>query len=335
MRLPALPVMATAAAIVALAPGLSAQSDAPCLSCHAMATLGYRDSTARPRQFVVDSIRLHASAHAKIRCVDCHANAVDASHVTGRAATPPQVTCQSDCHATDSAGRPFTHAREAEQLRRSAHARARDADHPDCLSCHGAGDAHAVSTVSRAAPAQRMADCVRCHDDRAMMTRQNVSVDAVASYRRSFHSKAVRFGDSTTAGCPDCHNAHDVQPVKSASAAVSLANITKTCGKSACHEGAGKNFAVSGANHLDIRVAREPVLFLEQSFFLLLTAGTMAMLVVGILLDIQKKFGWLRLAGVGAAGLRRRWATLRPRVSHAAQRSWRLTSSVARRLLYD
>jgi hypothetical protein len=42
-----------------------------------------------------------------------------------------------------------------------------------------------------------------------------------------------------------------------------------------------------------------------EEFFLVLTAGTLVMLVIGIALDVQKKFGWLALATRGARALAR------------------------------
>jgi hypothetical protein len=67
------------------------------------------------------------------------------------------------------------------------------------------------------------------------------------------------------------------------------------------------NFAMSGANHLRSRIGKDLVLGLEEKLFVVLTIGTMAMLLVGILLDIQRKYGWLRLLGRGfrAVGSRR------------------------------
>ena len=72
-----------------------------------------------------------------------------------------------------------------------------------------------------------------------------------------------------------------------------MKKIADTCGKSGCHDGAKINFAMSGANHLKLRVDKEPILYWEEKMFQILTGGTMAMLVVGIILDVQKRFGWL------------------------------------------
>ena len=65
-------------------------------------------------------------------------------------------------------------------------------------------------------------------------------------------------------------------------------------------------------------------MWFEETFFLVLTGGTMAMLLVGIALDIQRRFGWRALL--------RRW--------YAATSRWlatgtRATVRAARALLID
>jgi len=56
---------------------------------------------------------------------------------------------------------------------------------------------------------------------------------------------------------------------------------------------------------LDLRVKREPVLWAEEWLFRLLTVGTMAMLMIGIVLDVQKKFGWFAVVDRATQGVRR------------------------------
>ena len=84
----------------------------------------------------------------------------------------------------------------------------------------------------------------------------DLTTDAVDSYRRSFHYKAIRFGETNTAVCQDCHTVHDVLPKDSAHSSIADANLPKTCGQSDCHPGAQMNFSMSGANHLDLRIDR-------------------------------------------------------------------------------
>jgi len=162
-----------------------------------------------------------------------------------------------------------------------------------------------------------MTQCVACHDNRAMMTRNKVNPDAVSSYRRSFHYKAITFGATGAAVCQDCHTAHRVLPRDSATSSIAAGSVARTCGQDGCHRGARLNFAMSGANHLALRMEREPLLRFLESFFKVLTLGTMVMLVAGIALDVQRKFRWLALARRTVAWLARRISGLRGPLAHA------------------
>ncbi len=318
-----------------------AAASARCLACHTMPNLGYRDSAnAAPREFTIAAGVFHGSAHGALGCAQCHPQAVEFPHPAARAAAQP--SCDGDCHVVDSLGRPYTHAREAADLRASIHGAGHDPDDPTCLTCHGAGNPHAIARMTGAPPAVRMAACTGCHADREMMARHGVPADAVVSYERSFHYKAIRFGATGTAVCTDCHTAHHVLPAGDQRSSVAAGNLTRTCGQANCHEGAQRNFAVSGANHLDLRVDKSPLLFFEEKFFLLLTAGTMLMLLVGIVLDVQKKFDWLvlarRLGRFAGRFAGRRMARalgvlrgLGPRIAVAG----RATALVMQRVLYD
>ncbi|HEX9106746.1 MAG TPA: hypothetical protein VF832_05955 [Longimicrobiales bacterium] len=311
-----------------------------CLKCHALPNLGYREAVgARARVFTVAPRGFQASAHGKLECVQCHADMTAYPHVAST--QRKRVTCDADCHAVDAAGRPYTHRSVAAQFAESVHGRAvrgaqglataPDPDAPTCLTCHGSGDAHMIAPKTSVTRETKVALCVRCHDNRTLMAKHRVPVDAVASYRRSFHYKSLLFGGTGTAICIDCHTAHHVLPASDPRSSVATASLTKTCGQARCHEGARRNFAVSGANHLDLRVDREPVLWFEEKFFLVLTGGTMLMLLVGIILDVQRKFGWGALAARAGRALGGNARRLRPTVARSGRRGLRL----ARRILID
>lgn len=163
--------------------------------------------------------------------------------------------------------------------------------------------------------------CADCHADRARMTAAGVDPDAVGSYMRSFHYKAIRFGASGAAVCEDCHSSHRILPAADPRSTIAAAALPSTCGQSGCHPGARRNFAVSGANHLNLRAKHAPVLALEERFFWLLTSGTLAMLVIGIVLDIQTKFGWLVLLGAALGGISRLAARLTAVAARPARRA--------------
>jgi predicted CXXCH cytochrome family protein len=264
-----------------------------------MSNFAFRDSAAGAiHDFTVDRTLFSASIHADIDCQQCHTDIKHYPHeFTG---SRPKVGCGNDCHASDSTGAVYTHQTVVRQFETSAHKSAptgKNTDTPQCTTCHGGKNPHAVRKARKSMTVEEKLElCASCHDDEVMMTRNKITPQAVSSYRRSFHFKAITFGEKNTAVCQDCHTVHHVLPADSVLSSISPANIASTCGQEQCHPGAKMNFAMSGANHLALRTGQEPVLALMESFFLVLTLGTMAMLVAGIILDVQKKFGWLTLA---------------------------------------
>jgi Class III cytochrome C family len=293
---------------LAAADPASANGEEPrCLACHGLANLAARDDASGVvRDFSVPAAAFASSVHGRLTCGQCHEDVRGFPHRFAGARS--KVTCDKDCHARDGEGRPYSHRAEALDFSISVH-RPRDdgrqPDRPTCLTCHGGGNAHAIVRAATVTPRERLARCASCHDDGPMMARNDVEPDAVRSYARSFHYKAVTFGAARAAVCPDCHTAHRVLPPSDPRASIHAAALPATCGQTSCHTGARTNFAISGANHLDLRIRRESVLFVEEKLFELLTAGTMAMLVVGIVLDVQKKIGFAVIASAAMLRLRR------------------------------
>lgn len=267
-----------------------------CMKCHGMSNLAFRDSIDfHVRNFSVTPAVYTTSVHGKVECRDCHDEIVAYPHVF----TGPRVKvgCGDDCHAKDKTGGTYTHKKIAQEFRGSVHGNSRAKgmfDGPTCLTCHGNNDAHGVQRAMHAITAKAKIDlCITCHDNEALMTKNHVNTEAVTSYQRSFHYKAIKFGKTNTAVCQDCHTVHHVLPGKDTASSIAPGNVAQTCGQQNCHPGAKMNFAMSGANHLSMRIEKEPFLWFEENFFLALTAGTLVMLLSGIFLDIQKKFGWL------------------------------------------
>lgn len=301
-------VTATLLAHVAAAQPPAPGDSGRCLTCHGMTNLAVRESGSPSlHTYSVAPQKYSASVHGRLTCQQCHGEVGAYPHQSrgGRA----KVTCAQDCHAQDRDRRRYSHATTVADFETSAHrsnASGDPRDRPTCLSCHGAGDPHAIASATGQSPRARMALCVDCHDDRARMTRNHVEPDAVSSYKRSFHYKAIIFGAQQAAICQDCHTTHRIVAPSDPRSSVTPVALPATCGQTSCHPGARTHFAVSGANHLDLRVKREPVLWAEEWLFWVLTVGTMAMLVVGIALDVQKSFGWIALKKRIGRWLRRR-----------------------------
>ena len=271
-----------------------------CLKCHGMSNFAFRDSAAGAlHNYTVNEELFRGSIHGKLHCQQCHAEIKKYPHqFEGQR---KKVSCGNECHVADSAGNIYTHQREVNDFSSSVHRKGltgENPDDPECTSCHGGGNPHAVAQAKKTMSLkEKMGLCITCHDDEALSVRNKLDPQAVSSYRKSFHYKAIKFGETGVAVCQDCHTVHRVLPKDSASSSISVGNIANTCGQEHCHSGAAMNFAMSGANHLDLRIEREPILWYLEKFFIILTAGTMAMLLIGIILDVQRKFGWVIVIG--------------------------------------
>jgi cytochrome b subunit of formate dehydrogenase len=111
---------------------------------------------------------------------------------------------------------------------------------------------------------------------------------------------------------------HRVIAARDTASSVNAAHLPATCGQEDCHPGARLPFAMSGANHLALRVRREPGL---AAFEGLLIGGGVALLVLlgGVAaLDAQRRFiGRPRPAPAGRGGLVPRLGTTM-RLQHGA-----------------
>jgi len=221
--------------------------------------------------------KLRKSPHASFDCQSCHSAITELPHTDEMVKEKP--TCAT-CHDEQvEAFNASTHSRE-DYVR---------GDHPSCVMCHGNGDSHAITAGSKWTRKQKVKVCTQCHNDKERMARYHVDPDAVPSYHESFHGKALlRFGNLNTAICTDCHGHHDVLAPTNPKSPTHANNAAKTCAQSGCHPGAEVNFAMSGANHLRLKVKDEPLLSGIVVFFQILIFGTIAFMMANVLLDLRK-----------------------------------------------
>lgn len=265
-----------------------------CNKCHSMNNFSYLNEDLKSiKNLTVNADEFKNSVHGNLNCVDCHKDTNRYPHKEKL----DKVGCNQDCHSNDKEGNPYTHSKQVTEFEDSIHTKGKHGqskDSPTCISCHGYTSVHNIKKATKTiSQGEKISQCIVCHDNKEMMKQNKVEEDAVSSYKQSFHYKAVKFGGVSSATCQDCHGVHSILPKDHKESSISNDKIADTCGKSGCHDGAKINFAMSGVNHLKLRVDKEPILYWEEKLFQILTGGTMAMLAVGIVLDIQKKFGWL------------------------------------------
>lgn len=112
----------------------------------------------------------------------------------------------------------------------------------DCSNCHGGNPRaedieEAKDSTFKGAPSRREIPrfCASCHSNIDYMREFNPSprVDQYALYLTSYHGQLWQKGDSKSAVCTDCHQAHGVLPARQPKSSTFAWNIPDTCGR--CH----------------------------------------------------------------------------------------------------
>lgn len=242
----------------------SAHKDLACTACH------LKDERAAPPSKDGKSC---VASFPRTECARCHAKQADdyrGSAHDGERLPVPCAKCHADIHAITSHKDDKLriaetcvgcHSRQQPYFD-SAHYQAlkeggRDA--PTCTDCHGV---HAVAKVDNDAKGREFHTraCLTCHDDRAMMERNEVTPIAGETYFRSFHGKNVHLGyPEGVAGCADCHTSHAVRKASDPASSVHRSNLVATCGQ--CHTGANASFVKYIAHADDGDRGKYPALY--------------------------------------------------------------------------
>jgi cytochrome b subunit of formate dehydrogenase len=207
-----------------------------CDSCHEKEAREYKGSIHQTEE--------HFS------CAECHANIHYLAPWDG---SKIQIISKcTSCHAEKS-------------YVTSGHARAvmnGNNDSAVCSDCHGLHDIKILHTAGR----QYMEEarefyiraCDKCHADKALMKKNNLTTIAVQTYKQSIHGKVQKLG-YPAAGCADCHTSHNILPKDDPHSTINPKNLVRVCSR--CHKGVNNNF-IKFIAHPDFRDHREyPQLF--------------------------------------------------------------------------
>jgi cytochrome b subunit of formate dehydrogenase len=216
------------AALLVVAPGRAAATDADCLACH-----GERDARSDAGVSVfVDAEKRTKSAHAGLSCSDCHSGIEEYPHPSP---PPPRAACAA-CHEDVS-----------EALEQSVHARRNGGEEaPDCRACHGSVHEfppHA-NVLSPVAKTNLPKTCGTCHASSEFLARHQLGLARpIEAYALSVHGRALAGGNAQAASCSDCHGTHDIRKAREASSRINRWNVPATCGQ--CHAQVKEAFEAS------------------------------------------------------------------------------------------
>ena len=214
-------------------------------------------------------------------CQDCHGT---------HGIRPPKDpgSLMNKIHIPETCGR--CHLAEFSDYRESVHWKAVKEGKKDsavCTDCHGEHTIRAHTSPESSTYITRVPEtCSHCHASVAVVGKYGIKIEQVATYGRSYHGVAIKFGGKTVANCASCHGVHDIRPSDDPQSAVYVENIPKTCGK--CHEGANANYA-KGRIHLDPTKREAGLVYWVSLFFKWLTISTMVGLTAHIGLDLFRR----------------------------------------------
>lgn len=182
-----------------------------CVSCHGNEDMTITLADGKEASIAVKAELLTASVHAKLRCVECHAENAEVPHPerTFKDAAAFRASFEDTCNKC--------HAENHKKMMDGVHSKLAakvDRALPTCISCHGSHDVR-----HPAEPRVRIAEtCASCHKD------------LVAQYANSVHGQALAKGNPDVPTCTSCHNPHDMADPRERAW---LLSSPQQCGK--CH----------------------------------------------------------------------------------------------------
>lgn len=248
------------------------------------------------------------SASFRDLCKSCHfenyTKALDGVHFAVLQKGGPAPFC-TDCHGAHDVATPdqprtrvsdtcgACHADVADVFGKSVHGVALakgNTDVPVCVDCHKAhdiGDPKSTSWKLKTVDA-----CAKCHTNKAVMAKYNLSTDVVKTYLNDFHGMSASLASSgrtprvITALCVDCHGTHDISKARNGNRAALSENLQKTCAK--CHPGAPKNFTAAWLSHYEPSPKHAPLVWAVAAFYKVFIPFLIGGLVLQIFLHLWR-----------------------------------------------
>lgn len=144
-------------------------------------------------------------------------------------------------------------------------------DAPSCTDCHGIHSIlPAIEKLSRVYPTNiAKTTCPECHASERIITKYNLPVGRVETFKDTYHGMATQLGDVHVANCASCHGIHNILPSSDPRSQVHPDHLTQTCGQ--CHPNANQNF-IKGNVHGYVRndVPGRVIRFITRFYLLLI-----------------------------------------------------------------
>lgn len=310
-----------------------ALDDENCLLCHKYRTLSRIDENGKSRIYYINDTLFHSSVHGRVKCSECHSGITKIpheentkvnclnechikeptedkrfSHKNVEAAVMNSVHSKSypflrnsnsdffpkctDCH-NNPLFKPIQIFKDITDEGQSPKALAR------CNLCHKDTKfikyfynhvSHRLHTSKNSKEIVRT--CEKCHSKSEMLSKHKLK-NAIATYRDTFHGKAVEFDYKGSPDCIDCHvkeneSAHSIKSYKDRDSSVYLTERWKTCSKKACHPDAKPT--IGGVRmHVVINKDLYPYEYYTALGFTFLTIGAYFPLAILLVLELIRE----------------------------------------------
>ena len=231
----------------------------------------------------LDSIHFDAMAAGEAKaaiCTDCHsAHAVTSLEGAGTEIARTCSTCHSEIY---------------ESYAQSVHGAALEDENPDvpgCIDCHGVHNIAAATTASFRRGSVFL--CAKCHADKKLMDKYEVSSNVFKTYLDDFHGKTAGFYQEQSpevwpdvAVCSDCHGVHDIKPPDDPDSTVVKQNLVETCRR--CHEDATTNFPSAWLSHYEPSINKATLVYLVKQYYRILIPVMVVGLGLNVALDLWR-----------------------------------------------
>ena len=241
-----------------------------CSQCH-------QEKAQQVQESVHTKLLAEGNTFAPI-CVDCHG-----AHNISDANRQNQSAICKKCHT-----------QEYNQYKGSIHGSALEiSSNPDVPTCGGCHGSHAVKGPSNTDFRQIAATeiCGKCHTDKALMGKYNISTDVLSTYLDDVHGKTNLMGrvnrlDKVKATCYDCHGVHNILSPSNPYSSVYPANLQQTCAQ--CHKDAGITFPAAWLSHKKADLASMPLLYAVNNYSLVVVIAVALLIFIWIVLDLRR-----------------------------------------------
>ncbi len=331
-------------AVHAVIPRIAAAADEEnCLMCHKHRGIGRIDLQGKRRIFYVHEELFAKSVHGRVPCRGCHIGITQIPHKvvvqkvdcgvqchkkepsTGRDFSHRAVykNYKRSAHGTDlknpEPGKPVCkYCHQNPLYTRTVQGREKPLQKilARCEACHTEKEwshtfymhvEHRLMKRTMRSRLQIVELCSSCHADKALMKSKGASkkaINAVDTYKLTYHWRALQLGRTDTADCIDCHtyyepytpdNIHLILRTSDPESAVHPNNKGKVCAQDTCHDGVNAAGPKAGPElaelnmHMDWEDPENLIEFLVAQMFFVLTFGTLSFLFVWMFLELLRR----------------------------------------------